>query len=784
MTQAAEAARTPGEADNAAAEQGPTPAATAQKLYRWLPLAAALATACVVLLISGTPVLDIARYAFYVVYSLLIPGTLVFRACRATPHTLIEDLAYGVVVGLGLELAAWAAFSAPGLQHYVIVWPLAVIIPFLAIPSLRKHWRPTGYTRVPPAWSWAVSLLVIAALWYLYAVYFIENPILPTSGSPRQYIDLSYQLSLAANAQHSFPVTLPQVAGQSLGYHWFAFVHMAMTGMVGGIDLSVVEMRLLIPGLTVLMLVVTSVTGWRLFHKAWVGPVAAALFFVIGEAGFAYPNALPFGDSPEVILLVWSSFSMTYSQPLLIALVGVLGDRMRHDGSPGPAPFGRRAWIVVTLLAFANSAAKASSLPVVLGALGVVALVALVRTRRIPWTLVGLGAVVAAGDLFATAFIFKFQAYGLRTVPLAPLSKYWAGEHGSTKFALAGVTAVAYLFFEQSRVAGLVPLLRHRRVRLTDREWFLLGGAVAGTGLYLCLTGFNGGYFMHAGLAFGIFPSAAGFVGVWERARMSRRASAGLALGGLFFAAALTWFIYYDAAGLTAHVRKAFGDADAKKSYDALVPILTLLAVLAALALVGAVAWRLGRGRVPGLRGRGALVLLTVALLAGAPTLPLDAVYSSHTGWFSRYPLPASQVAAARWLRDRTGPDVILATNEHCASYDDYAVPDEPCAIPNSFWLSAYSERTVLLEGWAFAPRMEASDNTTVFWDPALQKFNDDAIYHPTAAILAEMAAKYHVQYLVVDRKLHPESPDLAGLATSVYDNGRVAVYRLGGQGA
>jgi hypothetical protein len=253
-----------------------------------------------------------------------------------------------------------------------------------------------------------------------------------------------------------------------------------------------------------------------------------------------------------------------------------------------------------------------------------------------------------------------------------------------------------------------------------------------------------------------------------------------LAVAGSAFAAALTCVIYFWSADINARIRNVFHDAAGKKTYTTLLPILTLLAALAVLALVGTVVWRLTRSRFPGLRGRGHLALLTGALLVGAPTLPLDVIYSSHTGWFSRYPLPASEVAAARWLRAHTSPDVILATNEHCASYDDYARPNEPCPVSNSFWLAAYSERSVFIEGWAFAPRLATADSS-VFWDQPLLTLNDDAMYHPTAAILADMATQHHVKYLVVDRKLRPESPELPKLAKSVYDNGRVAIYQIGG---
>jgi hypothetical protein len=758
-------------------------------VLRWTPLSTVVLCACATLLATGTPVADLALYALYVVYGVLVPGTLVFRVLRAAPHTLVEDLAYGAAVGLTLEVLAWGAFSTAGLQRLAILWPLAVIVPFTAMPGLRRHWRPRGYVAVPAAWAWSVAVLVCGALWYLYGAYLIENPILPTSASTGQFLDLAYQMSLAGNAKHSFPPTLPQVAGEPLHYHWFAFVHMAMTSLVGHLDLPVVAFRLMIPALTALMLVVTSVTGWRLTERKWAGPVAAVLFFAVGEFGFSYPDSMPFG-SPEVVLMVWASFSMTYSQPLLIALVGSIGDIFRPGadaGSPPAAgavpPFrGPGAFVLVGLLAFASSAAKASSLPVVLGGLGTAALASLVRRRRVPWPAVGIAGVVGACQLFSTAVVFRFQTYGLQIQPLINLSPNWASGRRSraTKALIAAGTGLAFLLHTQLRVFGLIPLLARRRCKLSDREWFLLGGTAAGVGLFLLLAGFNATYFLHAGLAFGVFLSAAGFVAVFERARMSRRAVWTLGAGAAGYVSVLTLVVWRWSAGVDARVARAVGGGHGPTSYGAILPVLTLALGLLGTVALGAAAWFAARGRVRGLRGRGRIVLLTAVLLAGAPTLPLDVLHASHVGWWGTFPMPAQKVEAARWIRAHSSPDDVVATNVHCLSPDDYANPDEACEIANSWWLSAYSERSVLVEGWDFAPRLQATGGKS-FWDPALLALNDSAVYRPTAEILHELSSAHHVKYVVVDRKFRPESPTLARLARPVFDNGRVVVYRLAG---
>ena len=257
----------------------------------------------------------------------LLPGTLVYRALRRTPHTLVEDVAMGAAVGLALEMGGWAVFSALGLQGWLWLWPAAVVVAVRgrarAAPALAVRLR----ARTPLGWSWAVAGIVGFFTAYLSVVFLDRNPILPTSEDTLQYLDLAYQLSLAGEAKHHFPPDLPQVAGEPLYYHWFAYAHMAMTSLVGHIDLPVVALRLAIPALCALAIVLTAVVGWRVSGRPYVGAVAAALFFVVGEVNFTHPVTMPFGT--QATFVVWHGMSMIYSWVLLIALIAAAGRHRR-----------------------------------------------------------------------------------------------------------------------------------------------------------------------------------------------------------------------------------------------------------------------------------------------------------------------------------------------------------------------------------------------------------------------------------------------------------------------
>jgi hypothetical protein len=749
---------------------------------RWAPLVSTVLLAAAILLTYGVSVWDLLRYAAYVLLAVVGPGTLLYRALRRTPFTLVEDLVMGAATGLVLELAAWALFSVLDLRGWVWLWPLLVYLPFAAAPTLRRHWRPTGYRPAPLAWSWTIAGVIWFFLVYLAVVFIRPNPVLPTSDQTLQYLDLPYQLSLAGEATHRFPVDLPQVAGDPLYYHWFAYVHMAMTAMVGHIDLPVVALRLAIPALCALTILLTAVVGWRVSGRPAVGAVAAVLFFGVGEFNFTDPVTLPFGT--QATFVIWHGMSMIYSWALLVALIAPVAELVWRAGgkvpvcSDPPPALGRRgAWWLAGLLLFASGGAKASSLPVVIAALAFTAAVLVVVRRRVPWPVLGALGLALAAQLFATAALYHFQTYGVSFGPFQGLEPFWTNVPDRPQGMVVLGVWVAFGLNMQLRTAGIIALLWLRRGRLEATQWFLVGGAIAGPAIYLVFSQPSSGnqYFTRAGFAFGVIASAWGAVELYWRARMSRRATLALGAGAVFFCVWLVW------------AQIAFAGApEAGDAFSQLVPMLGWAGLLAAVALVAGVAWwLLARGWPPGLadepglralRGRGGLVLLIGILLAGAPGLIMDEAKSlrySNGGAYTPVPLPKTRVDAARYVRDHSAPTDVVATNVHCLTIYYGSICD-----PRSFWLSAYAERSVLVEGWGFAPR-QAADLYRPFWDPERLRLNDEAFLAPSPQVLDQLRDTYDVRWLVVDRTVSHEAPALAEFATKVYDTGRMAVYRI-----
>ncbi|MFG1952648.1 hypothetical protein [Micromonospora sp. NPDC048830] len=753
---------------DAAAGPGGAPPARRPAAARFAPAAAGYAAVVVALLATGTPALDVARWTGYVLLAVLLPGTLVFRALRRPPHTLVEDVALGAAVGLVLELVGWAAFTALGRPGWLWLWPLAVLVPFVAVPRLRRHWRPAGYVPVPAGWAWSLAAVVAGFTLYLTESFLRVNPVLPTDEGQAQYIDLAFQLSLAGAATHQVPLEVPQVAGEPLHYHWFGFAHFAAASLVSGVDLPTVFFRLGVPSLCALAAVLVAVVGWRVSGRPYAGVAAAALMFTVGE--FGYENGIRQLFGTQATFIVWGSPSMTYSWVLLLPLVAALGEVAgRARGSTVPA-LGPGRWALAALFLAASTGAKASSVPVVLAALAFTAAVGLLARRRPPRAVLAAAGLALAAQLFATAVLFAFESHGVTVDPFSGLRPYVGTGHP------AGVTALlwaavfgAFLLNLQLRLAGALALLRLRRWRLEPVQVFLLGGALAGPAIYLLVghPGSSNQYFTRAGFAFGVILSAWGWAELLDRAALGVRGRALLAAGAAGFAVLLT----------AVQLRHP-APAPAGPAYAAVLPLLTWAMALLAVAVLVALGWPALVGRWPGLAGRGGAVLLTAALVAGAPGLVLDAAAAHRYPNGGAYPverMPASRVAAARWVHDHSEPGDVVATNAHCR-----AVVRGWCDA-RSFWLSGYAERAVLVEGWAFAPRMVGLPGGPYapFWDAGRLRANDEAFTAPTAAGLAHLRDSYGVRWLVVDRQVGRESEALATLADLRYTNARMAVYRL-----
>ncbi|MFJ2030335.1 hypothetical protein [Streptosporangium sp. NPDC087985] len=200
------------------------------------------------------------------------------------------------------------------------------------------------------------------------------------------------------------------------------------------------------------------------------------------------------------------------------------------------------------------------------------------------------------------------------------------------------------------------------------------------------------------------------------------------------------------------------------------VPVIVLCAVVAAAFLL----FRRTRWR------RAAIQLLlagfsapTVAQSAAAALTPAVPAQARE--------IPEGGVESARWLRDHSGADDIVATNAHCRFTASRSCDNR------QFWVAAYTERRILVEGWGYTARNLASltdvnrDSTASFpfWDRELLAANDAVFDAPTAEAVRSLAHRYGVRWLMVDRRRASTAPDLGEFAGLRYEKGPMAVYEI-----
>ena len=232
---------------------------------------------------------------------------------------------------------------------------------------------------------------------------------------------------------------------------------------------------------------------------------------------------------------------------------------------------------------------------------------------------------------------------------------------------------------------------------------------------------------------------------------------------------------------------RAVGPAEAPTLADAglrgvmgaiLLPIVALVGVVA----VGYVLITRLAGQRPGLRG--ATGILLVALMIGFSLPSVAALLASPVALprATGEAIPAEAIGAARWLRDNSAPADLVATNLHCLPQQTTTACDA-----RHFWVSAYSERHALVEGWAYTTLATAygiehgvSDRTVPFWDQPVLRSERRSVCGHRAPALATLRDTYGVRWLFADLG-SGASEALGDVADLRHREGAFAVYELRG---
>jgi len=589
------------------------------------------------------------------------------------------------------------------------------------------------------------------------------------------------------------PAQFPYVAGEPLHYHWFVYADMAATSWVTRIEAQTLLFRLSLLPMTAAYTVLLGLVARRLIGRWWPGAVAVAITWFAASptlVGWPAPSA-PDGIGAG---LPWLSPTQAFGMLLFAPLVLVLIDMFRRR-RPG---VGR--WVLVSVLLATLMGAKATFLPLLLAGLVLVVLVHGVAHRAVHRTGLVMAAMTACFLVCAQVFLYRGEDQGLRVAPFHVMKWLDPKKSGAatllkmadaTPWLPAAVMTVVFVAGWTVTCVGMAGFCR-RPAWLADPAVVLLTGiTAAGFGAVLVFghPGLSETYFLRSSAPYCGILAACGFA-VAVPAWVLRRRALPAALIGLGAGAAVASWV---GGPLGAWARRAVpGDTLGARIVLHLMPFAVLGLVVAMVAGL-----LLALRRVRGVAGLAPLI--TLALVSGfgltalKPTSVEPFERAAKAGrWVdrpeptARVDIPRGGIRAARWLRAHSSPDDLLATNVHCR----WSVAKR--CDNRHFWISAYAERRVLVEGWGYANGVNTRAklygspgmSSVPFDDPERLTDNDMAFETPSDATIGTLRDRYGVRWLFVDDRPADISPELGLHAALRFRSGHCAVYEIGPRGA
>lgn len=731
---------------------------------RLLPGLVAFVIAAAVAMHYGVQLSDLARFTFASLWSVLLPGYLVLRWCRPQGRTLFEDVCVAFVVGLAVQLVAWALFVGAGAGSWLIVFPAVLLVIGLAVPRLRERLRVDPYVSRTPEWAtWAMAVGFGYEVLVLGLGTFATTPVPP--GRRRWFQDLYWHLAISAEARHSAPPQVPQVSGQELDYHWFSNAHMAADSLVGHLGVLVVTVRLWYLPVYAVTIGLTYVVTSRLSRSSKAG--ALSVLLLVSAASF---NPVHWLSGTAVDPFIPASPSEIFGLPILLLTTWWLAQIVR--GGHGRWP----SWVLLVLMLVTCAGAKSSNLPVLLCGLLLVLVVGAVR-RRLRRGIVA-ASVLTLGALVVTA---PFLAGGSAAskIRLLSIATYLRdlGHTRMTSLPHLQITAVIVLItllllIQYSGAVLAIPLLGDPAAVL------MLGMCAAGASAMLLIDhpSLSELYFM-----LGVLPVldvlvAWGTARILHRARLSARNQKHLMAVGL--AIALGALVTYA-------LRRVGGSASLKHLSNHALARGWLVTIVVTVA-VGAVAVLVLRDRQPAamLRALAAMVLLgaiVVPSVGASAEVVTDGQPSTHPTKLS-----PEQISGTTWVRRHVAPSALIATNVHCST-----LRTRPQCDSRAFWVTGLGEHQAYVSSWGYTDQAQASAAAELppgvkrvrysrqpFFDPQRLRLNDAAFTAPTPTVLDRLYDA-GVRVLFADSGAGPVSPQLRRLAERVFTDGRVSIYRL-----
>lgn len=742
----------------------------------WPAMGVAVIAIFVVLLRTEVPVGSVLRYTFYLVSCVALPGVIAWRLLLAHLHvvdedtspTWFEDLTLGSIFGFGLQLPFFFVGVAIGMPLLALALPVVALIVALATPFGRSVVTlPTR--RLDVRASWALTVVILYGVAWLGRKSFPNRPLsLAAKDSPSP--DETFHQALIADISHRFPPEVPFFLGTRLDYHWFVHAQIATSNAVTGLD-SVLMLRILIPTLgLVLAILGLGAVALRLTGR----PIAAFIAPALLVAGAFHLNGPAFASgiflepylSNRFVTSPTQSYGVMMSMPALMLILEVLRSRTGTS---------RLTWVTLTLALLALSGSKATFMPVFVCGIIAVWVVHLLVHRRIDKTASRLSLLMIAVTTFAQFVIFGGQGGGMAFAPFRTVDAALSNQDIDATLTSYVLMSLAILVGWLLYGVGVVGLLKQRMWADPRAVWMLVT-ILAGIGVPFLLfrSGLSQLWFSRSVAEIVVLVSAWGMACVLPRPLTRRQAG--------FLAGIVA------AAGLGAYAVSSFVESRSGGTGATVTSLLATAVAPFAVATVFLVVWLVARRNASG-RAPGVTVLLV--FLLGLGTVNVAAfgyqvmteptqVYRHRVG---EEPLfAAGGLDAAVYIADHSSPNEVVATNVHCAQ------PQGQRCDNRNFWIAAYTERRIVVEGWGYTAATNDIGEPTSrnaylpIPDPERLKINDAAFEEPSRGTVGRLVETYNVSWLFVAKKYPADIPGLRrvnGLLGVSFENSHYLVFRV-----
>lgn len=739
---------------------------------------------------------------YFVVWmaSTTLPGVLLWRAL-ARPTTLVQEIGFGSVLGIALLLLAWLPATLVHQPTLMWLWPGGLLVAFVAVPPLRRHWWPRRAPGHHTPGRWHAAMMVVSGIAFL-RLYVLALHFWPLPPTPSSVIfqDAWYELSLTQALRRSVAIDDPSAAGVPLHYHWFSNAHAAATQELSGLPASEVVLHLWLVVMLFTLLFAVAAATERILQGAhgdgnppvrwWAGPLAALLAGALPATMFLGAPRLPAIDNG----FVFSSTSGILALVVVLAFVGPVLDIL-HGIS------GRGTWLLLVFLLALGAGTKPSLLPVITCGGLLVLIAQWVRTRKFPKTpavltvlpllLIPVAAIAVIGStggsrlqLFQTLALDPAFTEAIRVSVDLPGRGGWlapgiAGGSGHV-WAVGGGLFALFVLTELPRLIGLLSPISPS-LRRDPGIWWCTGVVGSGfSGLWvLAHPGYSQHYFWRIVIPLGIVLTVTMIVRLLPDP-LNRALPAVFVVSIAGVATALA-FAVTDPQSLVSVPAGQVSYAVSGRLVPYAVAIVIMTLTILILRLLSA---RRGGTRLPVVA-----LVACFALAAGVTSAAHDLEKSVHFARAdkqtvdtasSRY-VSGDEQRAALWLNEHSDENDVVATNVLCIP-THYLVG----CRHSVFWVSALAGRQLFIGGWSYTEKnliaYEGDGNVQYQrlpspW-PDRVALSLDAVRSPSSATMSALK-RHGVRWIFADRRATAISPQLAEFATLRHSNADVMIYRL-----